>query len=49
MEISEKMSSTHVKLVETIAEQLAVGGCTKKKALGLRKQLLEDHPVGEIA
>ena len=43
------MSSNHVELIETIAEQLAVGGCAKKDALGLRKQLLGEHPVGGIA
>ena len=49
MEISETVSSNHAKLIETIAEQLAVGGCTKNDALGLRKQLLDEHPVGGIA
>ena len=44
-----KMSSNHVKLIETIAEKLAAGGCTKKDALDLSKQLLEEHPVGGIA
>ena len=29
VEISETVSSNHVKVIETIAEQLAVGGCTK--------------------
>ena len=30
VEISERMSSNHVKLMETIAEQLGVGWCTQK-------------------
>ena len=49
VEISDRMSCNHVKLIETIAEKLGVGGCTKKDALDLRKQLLDEHPVGETA
>ena len=44
-----KMSSNHAKLIETIAEQHAAGECTKKDALDLSKQLLEERPVGGIA
>ena len=46
VEISEKMTCNHVKLIEAIAAKLALGGCTKKDALGLRKQLLDEQPVG---
>ena len=36
VEISEPVSSNHVKVIEAIAEQVTVGGCTKNDALGLK-------------
>ena len=38
-----------LELFETMADKLAVAGCTNKDGLGLRKDLLDEHSVTETA
>ena len=47
--MSLKMSSKPWNLIESMADKLAVAGCTNKDGLDLRKDLLDEHSVTETA